>query len=393
ESTDRVVINVAHVNDPPTAVVPEPMTVMEGETVRIDAGESHDPETAVLSFSWRQTAGPVIDLPNVADSILEFTAPMTNTDSTVLRFEVTVTDEGGLQASGEAIVNVTWDNEAPVANAGEESVVQEGAGTQKLSAMDSYDPDGRIEAFYWTQTEGPTVILSDPTAAEPTFVLPPVAGEPETHLVFRLKVKDERGLEAEDEVRVIVTEAGETGFGDGEPVFLCDTGKFIRVSTPEPGNLVGLISIPVTAEGTPVLPYGLMEIVIKCDVPGDPVNLTVDLPEPADSEWAFLSLKADGEWAALADRSAFTQDGKTVTLSLVDGGPADQDGMENGRILLQAAPGEMPASSEDTTGDSDGGGGGTCFITASLTDWGTVGMQVLLLLSACLVFGLIRRIR
>jgi hypothetical protein len=234
-----------------------------------------------------------------------------------------------------------------------------------MYASGSNDADGAIVSYHWTQIEGPMVALSDPTAMEPTFVLPPVVDSAETVLVFRLKVTDDRGLEAEDEVTVTVTEAGETGFEDGDPVFRTEDGSFLRISTTEPGSLVDLVNIPVPAdaEGTAVLPYGLMEVEIKCDVPGDPVNLTLTLPEPASPEMAFLSMQADGAWAELADRAAFTEDGTGITLTLVDGGFGDRDGMENGRILLQAAPGEMTSADTDSTVDEDtGGSGGACFI-------------------------------
>jgi hypothetical protein len=59
----------------------------------------------------------------------------------------------------------------PVANAGPNQTVKE-QDVVTLTALGSTQAQGNPLTYQWTQTEGPTVILSDDTAAQPTFTAP-----------------------------------------------------------------------------------------------------------------------------------------------------------------------------------------------------------------------------
>ena len=76
--------------------------------------------------------------------------------------------------------------EPPAANAG----VDQSANEQQLVTLDgsgSSDPDGDALSYSWAQVSGPPVVLSDPTAAKPTFTAPFVMLGGET-LTFELTV-------------------------------------------------------------------------------------------------------------------------------------------------------------------------------------------------------------
>ena len=76
--------------------------------------------------------------------------------------------------------------EPPAANAGVNQSVNE----QQLVALDgsgSSDPDGDALSYSWAQVSGPPVVMSDPTAAKPTFMAPFVVLGGET-LTFELTV-------------------------------------------------------------------------------------------------------------------------------------------------------------------------------------------------------------
>jgi hypothetical protein len=72
-----------------------------------------------------------------------------------------------------------------------------------LDGSASSDPDGDLPLTYlWTQTGGPAVTLSDPTAANPTFAAP---GSPAV-LTFTLVVTDSLGASSTlDEVVITIT--------------------------------------------------------------------------------------------------------------------------------------------------------------------------------------------
>lgn len=78
-------------------------------------------------------------------------------------------------------------NQAPVANAGQPITVTSGT-VFNLNGTGSFDPDGDAIAYLWSQTAGPSVNLSNPTAVTPTLTAPTVADA--TLLVFQLTVSD-----------------------------------------------------------------------------------------------------------------------------------------------------------------------------------------------------------
>jgi len=90
----------------------------------------------------------------------------------------------------------SFPNEPPTADAGPDQTVEERL-TITLDGSNSTDPDDGIASYLWTQTAGPTVTLSDPTAVQPSFTTPDV--EPDgTSLVFELSVTDSGGLRDTD---------------------------------------------------------------------------------------------------------------------------------------------------------------------------------------------------
>jgi hypothetical protein len=93
-------------------------------------------------------------------------------------------------------------NQSPTSDAGQDqTVVQEE--TVTLDGSNSSDPDYGIPLYEWTQTEGTTVTLSDPTAVKPTFVAPGI-DEDEISLTFQLEVTDNGDLTDTDTVVITV---------------------------------------------------------------------------------------------------------------------------------------------------------------------------------------------
>ena len=88
---------------------------------------------------------------------------------------------------------------APVANAGPDQSVASGAAVS-LDGSASTAEGGKALTYQWSQTAGPTVSLSSPTAAKPTFTAPT---GPAT-LAFSLVVSDGSRTSAADGVTVSV---------------------------------------------------------------------------------------------------------------------------------------------------------------------------------------------
>ena len=194
---------VKHVNIPPTAIItPANQTVNENTTnVVLDGSASSDKDGTITSYSWTQTSGPSVSLTGGNTSKATFTAPSVAKD-TALTFKLVVTDNDNATSSTTSNVLVKNVNIPPVANAGENQTVNENTTGVTLSASKSYDPDGRIVSYLWTQTSGPSVVLTSPNSATTTFTAPSVTKD--TSLTFRLTVKDDGGAESSATTTVLV---------------------------------------------------------------------------------------------------------------------------------------------------------------------------------------------
>lgn len=190
-------------NQPPTANAGPDQTVNEGKIVSLSGLNSSDPDDGIASYSWVQLGGPSVNLldPDVAQP--KFNAPGVEPEGASLTFELTVADYGGNQGKDTCVVNITWENEPPQADAGSDQTVNEGVEVA-LDGSFSVDIDDGIKSHFWKQTGGPDVALSDPTFSQPTFTAPDV-GPDGASLTFDLTVTDNGGLQNTDSCIVNVT--------------------------------------------------------------------------------------------------------------------------------------------------------------------------------------------
>jgi hypothetical protein len=193
-TADQVLVYVA---SQPIADAGEDQTVMTNAWVWLDGSGSSDPDGGSLTYEWNQTGGLDIDLDDMSSETPLFRAPA---DPTTLTLSLVVIDRYGVRSTPDEVV-ITVNNQAPLANAGSNQSVDT-LSTVTLNASGSSDPDGDTPLTYqWTQTDGTAVILSDASAAAPTFTAP---SDPDS-LTFSLVVTDSLGLASEaDEVTITV---------------------------------------------------------------------------------------------------------------------------------------------------------------------------------------------
>ncbi|HEY3831251.1 MAG TPA: hypothetical protein VGO03_03080 [Acidimicrobiia bacterium] len=170
-SADAGVNQVVHVVDP----------------VTLDGSNSSQADADPLTYQWTQLSGTTVTLSNPTAVKPTFTAPHA---ASTLQFELTVTDPlnpNPALRSASAFTEVdVHDYPAPTANAGPD---QSGINPNKPVQLDgsaSTSNSPHAITYQWTQTAGPTVTLSNPTAAKPTFTSPT---GPLT-LTFKLVVND-----------------------------------------------------------------------------------------------------------------------------------------------------------------------------------------------------------
>jgi len=199
-ATDSVVINVFNVNLPPTADAGPDQMVYEGRPVILDGTNSADQDGVISTYSWQLSSGIVIDIPDLNQSQISFTAPATTAPFENI-YQLSVTDELG--ATNSDLVSVTIRPIIPPnSNAGPDQVVESESNVQ-LTGLGSTDPDGQIVAYQWTQITGQTVSLSNPSLADASFAAPMVAEL--TLLQFELTVTDDADATSTDIVDITVT--------------------------------------------------------------------------------------------------------------------------------------------------------------------------------------------
>jgi hypothetical protein len=195
--------------------------------VMLDGSGSFDPNGAGLTYSWEQVAGPAVVLTG-AD---EVSASFVPDEFGEYVFGLVVNN--GLYDSRPDTVRIALGNLAPVAEAGDNQVIEDPCQVVTVDGIGSYDPDGDSITYRWMQTRGEEVALSDPNSQVVTFV----PGQYGLY-AFTLVVNDGMYMSQGDTVNVLVTggnglpvaDAGSSRYAGIEPVVLDGTSSF----DPEP---------------------------------------------------------------------------------------------------------------------------------------------------------------
>ena len=202
-SEDSCIVNVSESNPAPIAEAGPNQVVLAAQIVELDGSRS-SASGSIVAGSWRQISGSPVVLTDASAMQTTFVAPDVNGAGESLVFELTVTDQAGLRSRDTCVVNVIWQNQPPVANAGQNQTVRPGTRVV-LDGTGSFDGDGAIASCRWKQLSGKPVVLSNPTAVAPSFVAPVVEdGAGDDVLVFQLFVTDAGGLQGAAKTTVFV---------------------------------------------------------------------------------------------------------------------------------------------------------------------------------------------
>ncbi|MDT8420067.1 MAG: PKD domain-containing protein [Desulfuromonadales bacterium] len=169
-TADAVTVIAVTPNSPPTADAGADQDVATGTTVTLSGSGSVDPDDDPLTFSWAFTsrpAGSTATLSDTATGNPTFTADLEG----AYVLQLIVNDGTVNSAADEVTVIAVTPNSPPTADAGADQDVATGT-TVTLSGSGSVDPDDDPLTFSWAFTSRPagsTAILSNATAANPTF--------------------------------------------------------------------------------------------------------------------------------------------------------------------------------------------------------------------------------
>ncbi len=388
QSTDTCIINVTWINMPPTADSGLDQEANEGETVVLNGSNSFDEDDGIASYQWVQTYGTPVTLSDPTSDQPTFQAPNTDVDGESLRFQLTVTDNSGLQAQDVCIINISPIDYCP----DDPNKVDPGECGCGISDVDT-DNDGT-----------PDCIDSCPN--DPNKTEPGVNGCGETE---PLPVTDSStsGLEEESDGPILddgsisgITNEDQTGLtslprnnddtripddrnGDGIPdrdqanftsLQLNNDQDYVTIESPEGTILQGHNTSAITSEMFPAsedieFPSGFFEFTVSGVLSDGSITVILTLPKgrnvdtyykfgktpdnPVDHWYEFLY---DGETGAEIN-------GNVITLHFVDGRRGDDDlDSTNGIIVDPGGPALINAIDQATeTAGGDTGGAG-CFI-------------------------------
>jgi cysteine-rich repeat protein len=179
-------------DSPPIANAGLDQAVNEGQTVTLNGSASNDPDGDALSYGWSQIGGTSVALSALNVSQPTFAAPTVALGGETLTFRLTIT-ANGKNSTDTVSISVVNVNHTPVAEAGADQMISEGAPVT-LDGAASFDIDSDAITYTWTQVSGPAVSITGANTAAPIFTAPSVgsSGAPGVvaTLVFQLTVSD-----------------------------------------------------------------------------------------------------------------------------------------------------------------------------------------------------------
>ena len=168
----NVVVGDAEVaNVPPVAIAGDNQNVNVGATVVLNGSQSYDPESANLTYQWKQISGSTQVLTNPTSVSTNFIAQTPGSYS----FELKVSDGNVFSLPDVVTITVKSSNsgnQLPVAVVKVDTPFVTVGSPVKLSGVSSYDPDRTSKSlkYQWVQTDGPSVVpLSGNKSAIPKF--------------------------------------------------------------------------------------------------------------------------------------------------------------------------------------------------------------------------------
>ncbi len=199
-ATDQVTVTVVTaVNTAPSANAGADVVItLPVNSVTLTGAASADANGTFTGYLWKQVSGPAQATIAVSSAV---TALVSNLQQGIYYFSLTVTDNDGATDTDTVKVTVNAiSNQAPVAHAGANQTVVKPDDLAPLNGMASYDSDGTIVRYQWSQVSGPNNAYLTETDKVVGFASHLAVGE----YVFQLTVTDNLGSTASATVRVVV---------------------------------------------------------------------------------------------------------------------------------------------------------------------------------------------
>lgn len=197
---DKSCANCLYGNKPPIANAGTDTSILlPTDSMLLDGSKSIDSDDGIVSFKWEKISGP--DTFNIK-SPRAMNTMVIKLVKAVYRFELTVTDKGGLTARDTVVITVKTEgisNRPPVANAGNDTTIQLQMNLAIiLDGSKSVDPDNNIKNYAWKQISGPPAS----NISKPNSIKTEVSDLLQGIYQFELTVTDSGGLFSKDTMQV-----------------------------------------------------------------------------------------------------------------------------------------------------------------------------------------------
>ena len=162
----------------------------------LNGNGSFDTDGNIAHYQWRKINGP--DQYSMSDSLNQLLS-VNNLVHGLYNFELTVTDNYSSESRDTVSLTVNnLQNNAPIANAGNDTSINLPAHGYQLDGTASTDIDGIITSYQWRQISGPqTLQLTNPNNAITTF-----NNIAEGSYAFELLVTDNNGDSGKDTINI-----------------------------------------------------------------------------------------------------------------------------------------------------------------------------------------------
>jgi predicted esterase len=233
-SVNVVVLAAVQQNKPPVANAGNTIQVqLPINSASLDGSGSTDPDGQITTWAWKKTAGPA------GGDLSAAGAARTNISNLVAgtyTYQLTVTDDK--QATATATVNVVVlplivNNNPPVALTTGDRTIQLPIAAVFADGTPSYDSDGSIRTFAWSQVSGP----STAQIVNPDLAQTPINDLRVGVYKFQLVVTDDRGATASTFFQVTVIASGpDAHTKDSARIFPNPAVSYIRLHVVRAGN-------------------------------------------------------------------------------------------------------------------------------------------------------------
>ncbi|MGO4293453.1 PKD domain-containing protein [Chitinophaga sp. RAB17] len=233
-SVNVIVLAAVEPNKPPVANAGNNIQVqLPVNTASLDGSASSDPDGQITTWLWQKTAGPAGGNLAAAGQVK---TSISNLVAGTYTYQLTVTDDK--QATATATVNVVVlpavvENKPPVALTAGDRIVQLPIEAVFADGTASYDTDGSIKTYTWSQVSGPaTAEIINPDRAQ-TLIKSLKVGD----YKFQLLVTDNLGATASTLFHVtVIASSQDLHVEDSARIFPNPAVSYIRLHVVRKGT-------------------------------------------------------------------------------------------------------------------------------------------------------------